>query len=178
MEIWCTTADTQCTFTCQNSSRSIYSIALWRRKPPIFAVFGLRHLVMSTVSSNLSKLNTAAQLQTFPYPMASKFLYSNAFTAKSCAQPLTFKSVTYRQTDKQNKQNKNSTFSSPRGRVKSEPHQTWHGDRAGASIRCQNWGCSNAYACQIVADTQSQKRHHNVTSQNDVTRTEQNRLGM
>jgi len=94
-QIWCATADPQCTFTCQNSSRSVYSFALWRRKTPIFAVFGLWHLVMSTVGGNLSKLNTGAQLQTFPYPTSSKsFLYSNAFVAKAGERTLTFKSVT------------------------------------------------------------------------------------
>jgi len=57
---------------------------------------------MSPVGINLRKLSTGAQLQTFPYPTASKlFLYSNAFAAKSGAQPQTFKSVTDRQTDKQ-----------------------------------------------------------------------------
>jgi len=34
------------------------------------------------------------------------------------------------------------------------------------------------FKCVRLPDTQSQKQHHNVTSQNDVTRTEQNRLGM
>ena len=34
------------------------------------------------------------------------------------------------------------------------------------------------FKCVRLPDTQSQKRHHNVTSQNDVSRTEQNRLGM
>jgi len=49
-------------------------------------------------------LNMGAQSQTFPYPTASKsFLYSNAFMAKSSTQTLTFKSVTNRQTDKQEK---------------------------------------------------------------------------
>jgi len=66
--------------------------------------FGLRHLVLSPVGNSLTKLNTGAQLQTFPYPTASKsFLYSNAFIAKSGAQSLTFKRVTKktdRQTDK------------------------------------------------------------------------------
>jgi len=62
--------------------------------PPIFAVFGLRHLVMSPIGINLRKLSTGAQLQTFLYPTASKsFLFSNAFMAKSGAQSLTFKSV-------------------------------------------------------------------------------------
>jgi len=52
--------------------------------------FGLRHLVMSTVGENLRKLNTGAQLQTFPYPTASKsFLFSNVFMEKSGKQTLT-----------------------------------------------------------------------------------------
>jgi len=56
---------------------------------------------MSPIGTNLRKLSTGVQLQTFRYPRASKsFLYSNAFMAKSGAQSLTFKSVTDRQTDK------------------------------------------------------------------------------
>jgi len=70
----------------------------------------------------LRKLNMGAQLQTFPYPTASKsFLYSNDFMAKSGAQTLTFKSVT--------KRDKKERFWPPRRRVKSKPHQIWHGDR-------------------------------------------------
>ena len=93
-----------------------------------FAVFGLRHLVMSPIGINLRKVSTVAQLQTFPYPTASKsFLYSNAFMAKSGAQSLTFKSVTDRQTDRHTR--KTQRFWAPRRRVKSEPHQTWHGAR-------------------------------------------------
>jgi len=47
--------------------------------------------VMSPIGINLRKLSTGAQLQTFPYPTASKsFLYSNAFMANSGEQ--TFKS--------------------------------------------------------------------------------------
>jgi len=58
--------------------------------------------VLSPIGSSLRKLNTGAQLQTFPIPTASKsFLFSNAFMAKSGAQSLTFKSVTNKQTDKQ-----------------------------------------------------------------------------
>ena len=52
-------------------------------KPQFLTFFGLQHLVMSTVGGNLRKLNTGAQLQTFPYPTASKsFLYSNVFIVK------------------------------------------------------------------------------------------------
>jgi len=31
-QIWCAIADPRCTLTCQISSRSVYSVALWRRK--------------------------------------------------------------------------------------------------------------------------------------------------
>jgi len=101
-QIWCTVADSRYTFSCEISSRSVYSVVLWWRKPQFLPSFGLRHLVMSPIGINLRKLRTGAQLQTFPYPTASKsFLYSNAFVAKSNAQTLTFKSVTDKQTDRQ-----------------------------------------------------------------------------
>ena len=91
--------------------------------------FGLPHLVLSPIGNSLTKLNTDAQLQTFPYPTASKsFLYSIAFMAKSGAQTLTFKSVTDKQTNRQTDK-KTQRFWPPRRRVKSDPHQTWHGDR-------------------------------------------------
>ena len=106
-QILCAIADPRSTLTCQISSRSVYSVTLWRQKQ-FLPCFGFPHLVVSPVGSSLRKLNTGAQLQTFPYPTASKsFLCSNAFMAKSGAQSLTFKSVTDRQTDRQTK---NSTF--------------------------------------------------------------------
>jgi len=70
---------------------------------------------MSTVGGNLRKLNMGAQLQTFPYPTASKsFLYSNAFMAKSGAQTLTFKSVADRQTNRHTNKKMN-VFGRPGG---------------------------------------------------------------
>ena len=109
-QIWCAIADTQSTLTCQILHRSVYSVALWRRKTPNFCqflqFFGLRHLVLSPIGNSLTKLNTGAQLQTFPYPTASKScLCFNAFMAKSGEQSLTFKSVTDKQTDRQKKLN-------------------------------------------------------------------------
>jgi len=90
--------------------RNFVSIGLFCRpvaakKKPNFCrflpFFGLRHLVMSPIGINPRKSSTGAQLQTFPYPKASKsFLYSNDFMAKSDAQTLTFKNVTDKQTDK------------------------------------------------------------------------------
>jgi len=43
---------------------SVYSVVLWWRKPTIFAIFELRHLVMSSIGIDLRKLSTCAQLQT------------------------------------------------------------------------------------------------------------------
>ena len=39
-QIWCA-IDPRSTGTCQISSRSVYSVVLWRRKTPIFAVFAV-----------------------------------------------------------------------------------------------------------------------------------------
>ena len=136
-QIWCAIADRWSTFVCEISSRSVYSVALCWRKTPIFAVFGLRHLVLSANGNSMTKLNTDAQLQTFPYPTVLKsFLYSNAFMAKSGAQSPTFKSVTNKQTDRLTNKQKTQRFWPPRRRVKSEPHQTWHGDRGPRARSC------------------------------------------
>jgi len=108
-QIWCAIADRGCTLTCQISSRMVYSVALCWRKPHFLPFFGLRHLVVSPIGSNLRKLNTGAKLQTFPYPTVS-----NAFMAKSGAQTLMFKSVTDRQTNKQTNKKLN-VFSRPGG---------------------------------------------------------------
>ena len=71
---------------------------------------------MSTIGSNLNKLNTSAQLQTFPYPMAPKsFPYSNAFMAKSGEQTL--------DVQMRDGQTKNLAF------IAADRHQAWHGDR-------------------------------------------------
>ena len=96
-QIWYAIAHPWYTLTRQISSRSVYSVALFWRKTPIFAIF------WTSACSSLRKLNTVAQLQTLPYPTVSKsFLYSNAFVAKSGTQTLTFKRVTDKQTKKLN----------------------------------------------------------------------------
>jgi len=104
---------------------NFFSIGLFCRpllaKKQFLPFFGLRHLVLSPIGHSLTKLNTGAQLRTFPYPTASKsFLYSNAFMAKSGAQSLTFKSVT-------NKQTKNSTFlaTPAAGEIRAPPNLVW-----------------------------------------------------
>jgi len=110
---------------------------LLAKKPNFCHFFGLRRLVLSPVGNSLTKVNACAQLQTFPYPTALKlFLYSNAFMAKSGEQPLTFKSVTDRQTNKQTNRQKTQRFWLSRRPVKSEPNQTWHGDRGPRARSC------------------------------------------
>jgi len=92
--------------------------------------------ILSPIDNSLTKLNTGAQLQTFPYPTASKlFLYSIAFMAKLGTQSLTFKSVTNKQTNRQTEK-KTQRFCPPRRWVKSEPHQTWRGDRGSRARSC------------------------------------------
>jgi len=79
---------------------------------------------LSPIGNSLTKLNTGAQLQTFPYPTASKsFLYSNAFIAKSGAQSLTFKGVTKKQTQT----DKNSMFlaTTAAGEIGAAPNLAW-----------------------------------------------------
>jgi len=103
-QIWCAIAYPWHTFTCELSSRSVYSASCSGEKSQFLPFFGLWHLVVSPVGSSLRKLNTNAQPQTFYYPTVSKsFLYSNTFMAKSAAQSLKFKNVTNKPTDKQTK---------------------------------------------------------------------------
>jgi len=109
-------------------------------KPHFLQYFRIRHLLVSPVGSNLRKLSSGAQLQTFRYPKETKsFLYSNAFMAKSGTQALTFKSVTdrqkNRQTEKQTDKN-NSTFLAAMvaGEIRAPP--TWHGDRGPRARSC------------------------------------------
>jgi len=104
-KMWCAIADPRYTFKCKISSWSVYSVALCWRKTPFLPFFGLRHLVLSPVRNSLTKLNTGAQLQAFPYPTASNsFLYSSTFIAKSGAH--LWRSKAWRI----NRQTKNSTL--------------------------------------------------------------------
>jgi len=84
----------------------VYSVALWRRKTPIFAIFSTSAFSGVASWQQCEKFEHGCTTTNFPYPTLSKsILYSNAFTAKSGTQTLTFKSVTDRQTDRQKKLN-------------------------------------------------------------------------
>jgi len=125
--MWCAIADPWYTLTCQISSRSVYSVALCWRKTPVFAVFWTSAFSVVASWQQSDKVEHGCTTTDVPLSNGIKsFLYSNAFIAKSGAQYLTFKSVTNKQT---NRRTKTQRFWLPRWRVKSEPHQTWHGDR-------------------------------------------------
>jgi len=122
----------QIAYTPNLVSIGLFCRLLLAKNPNFCRFFGLQHLVLLPIGRSLRKLNTGAQLQTFPYPTASKsFLYSNAFMAKSSAQSLTFKSVTNKKTNK-----KTQRFWAPQLWVKSEPHQSRHGDRGPRARSC------------------------------------------
>ena len=107
------------------------------KKTQLLPYFRLRHSVVSPVGSNLRKLSTGAQLQTFPYPTVSKsFLYSNTFMAKSGAQTLDVQKRDEQTNRLTNKQTKNSTFLAAPAACKSESHQNWHGDRGPRARSC------------------------------------------
>jgi len=106
-QIWCAIADPCYTLTCRISSRSVYSVALWRRKTPIFAVFWTPAFSVVTNWQQSDKVEHVCTTTNIPLSSGIKsFMYSNAFMAKSGAQSLTFKSVT----NKTDRQTKNSTF--------------------------------------------------------------------
>ena len=97
---------------------------------PIFAVFWTSAFSGVAKWQQSEKVGQGAQLQTFPYPTVSKsFLYSNAFMAKSGVRKRD------EQTNRQTKR-KTQRFWPPRRPVKSEPHQTWHGDRGPRARSC------------------------------------------
>ena len=126
--------------------------------------FGLRHLVLSPIGNSLTKLNTGAQLQTFPYPTASKsFLYFNAFMAKSGAQTLTFKSLMYRQTNRQRDKKR---------WIKSELHETWHDDRGPRARSCTSKTFSGYDTVSPLGGTQNlgEPDPLNLKPPNSVTR--------
>ena len=118
----------QCTLVCQISSGSFFSC---QQKSQILQHYQFRHPVVAPSSNVETKLNVGAQLQTFPIQRYQKSrLSSNGFLAKSFSQTLPFKSVK----DKQTKQK--TTVLVPRRHAKSEPYQTWHGDRGPWARSC------------------------------------------
>jgi len=124
-QIWCTTADPLHTLTCQNSSRSVYFVAVWGRKTPIFADFW---------TSAFSGVDSWRQSEKVEHGCTTTNLsLSNGIKIVSVLQRLhgeiwrTISDVQKRDRQTNRETNKKTQrFWPPRQRVKSEPHQTWH----------------------------------------------------
>jgi len=111
-------------FTCETSSWSVYSVVLWRRKTPIFAIFGLRHLVMSPIGINLKKVEHGCT--TTDLPLSSGIKIVSVLQRLHGEIGRTTSDVQKR--DGQTNRQKTQRFWPPWRRMKSEPQQTWHGD--------------------------------------------------
>ena len=115
----------------QTSSWSVYSLALWPRKTPIFAIFWTS--AFSGVANCQQSEKVEQGCTTTNLPLSNGFKIVSVFKRLPGEIGSTISDVqnvmnkhTDRQTDRQTK---NQCFWPPRRRVKSEPHQTWHGDR-------------------------------------------------
>ena len=128
-QIWCAIADPQCTFTFQDTSRSVYPVALWRRKKPQFLpIFSALSDVdnwqqskkvehgCTTTNTNLPLFN-GIKIVSVLQCIHGETGHTNSDIQK--------RDVTKSVTDRQ----KIQRLSPPRRRVKSDPHRTWHGDR-------------------------------------------------
>jgi len=111
-------ADPRYTLTCQSSSRSVYSVALWRRKKTQFLpFFALRHLVVSPVANWQQSEKVDHGCTT------TNLLLSNGIKIVSVLQRLhgevgrTVSDVQkrYEQTHKQTDRQKNNVFGRPGG---------------------------------------------------------------
>jgi len=76
-----------------------------KKTPQILSIFGLQHFVVSPFGGNLTKLNTRAQLQTFPIKQYQN-RFCNLMPHRKIVQTNPDVQKHGRQTDRQ----KNSTF--------------------------------------------------------------------
>jgi len=110
-------------------------VGLCWRQTPIFAVFGLRHLLLSPFGSSLRKLNTGATTN-LPLPNGIKIV--SVFQRLHGEIGCTISDVQKcdEQTDRLRFWPPRQWVKSTRRRVKSEPHQSWHDDRGPRAHSC------------------------------------------
>ena len=116
---------------CQISSRSVYSVALWRRKKtqflPFFAISWSSAFSVVANWQQSDKVEHGCTTTNLPLPNGIKIvsvlqrLHGEIGRTNSDVQKRDG------QTDKQTDRQKTQRFWPPRRRVKSDPHQTWHG---------------------------------------------------
>ena len=128
-QIWYAIADPWYMLTCQISSRSVYSVALCWRKPPIFAIFWTSAFSVVANWQQSDKVEHGCTTTNLPLSNGIKIVSVlqrlHGEIGSTISDDQKCDELTNRQTDKQ----KTQRFWPPRRRLKSEPHQTWHGDR-------------------------------------------------
>ena len=118
-------------------STYVYDVAFWAAKHQMFLFSGLRHFLMSQIGGVWRKLNTVHNSRPLPTNVIKTVsvleqLHGDIVRRNSVVQKGDGQTDIYRETNRQ----KRSTFWPPRRRVKSEPYQTWHGDRGPRARSC------------------------------------------
>jgi len=110
-------------------SIGLFSVTLCWRKTPIFAVFWTSAFSVVVSWQQSDKVEHGCTTTNLPLSNGIKTVSVSLLQRRHGEIGRTISDVQKRdeQTDKQTK---NSTFWPPGRRVESEPHQTWHGDRA------------------------------------------------
>ena len=125
-------------FTCEISSRSVYSVDLWRRKTPNFCHF-FRFFWTSAFSvvanwQQFGKVEHGCTTTNLPLSNGIKII-----SVLQCLHGEIGRTISdVQKCDGQtNRQKKTRRFWPPRRRrVKSDLHQTWHGDRGPRARSC------------------------------------------
>ena len=112
-------------FTCEISSRSVYSVVLWRRKPPIFAVF------WTSAFSGVANWHQSQKVEHRHGCTTTSFPLSNGIKIVSVLQRLhgeigRTNSDVQKRDGQTNRQTKNSTFSATpaAGEIRAPPNLT------------------------------------------------------
>ena len=135
-QIWYAIADSQYRIMYQISSRSVYCVALWRRKTPLFAIFSTS--VFSGVASCQQSEKVEHGCTTTNLRLSSGIKIVSVLQRLHDEIWRTISDVQKRdgQTNRQTNSQKSQRFWPPRRRVKSEAHQIWHGDRGPRTCSC------------------------------------------
>jgi len=133
-QTWCAIADPRYTLTCQISSGSVYSVAVWRRKIPIFAVFWTSACSGVVIWQQSEEIEYGCTTANIPLSNGIKIVSVFQHYLHEIVRTISDVQKRDEQTDKRAK--KTQRFWPPRWRVKSEPHYTWHGGRGPRARSC------------------------------------------
>jgi len=114
---------------------SFVSIGLFCRrlaaKNPIFAVFALRHLLVSTFGGNLRKFSMVHKNKLYPIQQ-----HHNSFCTPTPSGRNRAHNCDVQKRDEQTNKQNTQRFWPRRRRVKFEPHQTWRANRGPRARSC------------------------------------------